>query len=254
MDSEEFAQRMEERRRAAGDQKQLRMESIDVEVLDRVRGLLGVQPEAQVHPSQMFLRLRHAWSGDRSVQAALPALDFRPLPSPAPFAKSMPLDLPDEFISVVKPYASSCLPPTRANQAYIEALVRRLAEKTTVVVLAQRLSFEDHPDFDLTGVPGVRPLADLRYPRSNLAMQSEAIARSAGVVSTYGGFSYLAVLLGIPAVGIFSERNFNPVHRDVLDAARVGLALPDLRLLDATVSAPEDILSSWRDLEWSGVR
>jgi hypothetical protein len=249
MSSDEFAQRMRERRRGAGDQKQLRTESVDVEVLDRVRDRLGFQPQAQVHPSLMFLRQRHTWSGDRSVRASLPALDLRPMPSP----DSMQLDLPDEFI-VVKAYSSSCLPPTPANRAYLEALVRRLAERTAVVVLAQTLSFEDHEDFDLTGVPGVRRLAELRDPRSNLAMQSQAIARSSGLVSTYGGFSYLAVLLGIPAVGVFSERNFNPVHRDVLDAARAELALPDLRLLDTTVPAPEGILPSPHDVEWSGAR
>jgi hypothetical protein len=93
---------------------------------------------------------------------------------------------------------------------------------------------------------------DLMTPERNLDIQTAVIARARAFVGTYGGYSYLAPLCGVPAVAFYSERDsFHAIHRelaervfremnagslvtlDVRDAALLRSALGDPRSLHA---------------------
>jgi hypothetical protein len=49
------------------------------------------------------------------------------------------------------------------------------------------------------------------------------VARASLLVGTYGGLSYLAPFVGVPAIGLYSERNFRVEHLAAIER----LALKD---------------------------
>ena len=67
-----------------------------------------------------------------------------------------------------------------------------------MVLLSTGLLVDDHEEW-ATAHPRVHPIEHLLRPEDNLALQTRVIAASQGLVATYGGFSYLAPFLGVPA-------------------------------------------------------
>jgi hypothetical protein len=67
-------------------------------------------------------------------------------------------------------------------------------------------------------------------------VQTALVARARSLVSTYGGFSYLGPLLGVPTVAVQTQPAFSPVHLDVLRAA-----FPDAAYSIADVGERADI-------------
>jgi hypothetical protein len=49
-------------------------------------------------------------------------------------------------------------------------------------------------------------------PERNLGQQTAVIAGARAFVGTYGGYSYLAPFLGVPALGLYSARTFKVHH------------------------------------------
>ncbi|MEA2348581.1 MAG: hypothetical protein QOG62_2368 [Thermoleophilaceae bacterium] len=210
---EEYRQRLKERRREAGDSKQLVELAFDREVLARAPRAHGGEPVV-LHPSLLFSRLRYFWAGERPLETVLDSASYARLEPP-----DRPAGLPDAPYVVVKPYFSSCLPDTAANRTYLRDLVGELAKGGEVVLLPSSFDFDDHDALSAEDLPGVWPLPAAEGPRTNLAVQTAAIAGAQALVGTYGGFSYLAPLLGVPSATVFSERNFNPAHVEVLRVA-----------------------------------
>ena len=56
-------------------------------------------------------------------------------------------------------------------------------------------------------------------PQDNLAVQTALVARAGALVATYGGFSYLGPMLGVPTRALYTQGAFQRVHLDVLRAA-----------------------------------
>jgi len=94
----------------------------------------------------------------------------------------------------------------------------------------------------------VHTVEHLMTPDNNLAVQSAVIAGARALISTYGGFSYLAPLCGVNAIALYSKRTYFVYHLDfaqhvfdeinggsltVVDAASLGL----LRHLGAALTA-----------------
>jgi hypothetical protein len=50
-------------------------------------------------------------------------------------------------------------------------------------------------------------------------VQTTLVARAQAFVSTYGGFSYLGAMLGIPTLALQTKKPFSSVHLSVLRAA-----------------------------------
>jgi hypothetical protein len=89
------------------------------------------------------------------------------------------------------------------------------------VSLSTGLRLDDHDGDDLQAL-GVQSLPRHLEPRDNLAVQTAAVAGACAFVGTYGGFSYLAPFLGVPAQAYYSNvHGFSERH---LVMARSALA------------------------------
>lgn len=204
-----FLPRLEERRARAEDAKQLLDDAFDRELVAAARERLG--DFAVVHPSFMWARLRSLWFHAAPLDDVLPLLDFRRLA-----VERLP-GLPADYIAV-KAYFNECLPDSPSNRAEVGALVERLAAESDVVLLSTGLALDDHEEWSAAS-GRVHRIDRLVRPIDNLAVQSRAIAGAHRLVATYGGFSYLGPLLGVPTVTVHESEASVPVHLDLLRAA-----------------------------------
>ena len=204
----EYLPRLEERRRLAGDLKQLRVERFDRELVELARGRLG--DLTVLHPGLMFTRLRGLWFKGRPLGELWPHVEYRPLDVPAE-----PVDgLPERYVAV-KAYFNECLPATGEIRAFLRSTVELLADRIDVVLLSTGLLVDDHEEW-ATSHPRVHPVEHLLRPEDNLAVQTRVIAAARGLVATYGGFSYLGPFLGVPTLTFLAIDQTVPIHLDVL--------------------------------------
>jgi hypothetical protein len=87
-------------------------------------------------------------------------------------------------------------------------------------------------------------------PETNLELQTAVIAGARAFVGTYGGYSYLAPLCGVPALAFYSERKaFHVIHRelaervfrDVKAGSLVTVDVGDAALIRAAFGAVQDL-------------
>ena len=199
--------RLESRRSEVGDRKQLTVANFDREILEGVKRAVAVERAFVLHPSLMFTRLRHFWSGERGMSLLRRRTAYHPID---PSGRPDGVELPDGY-TALRIYFSDCLPDTERNRAALETLVAQLAEEAPVVVMASGGEFDDHRDWRPPAGVGLW-LDGLFTPRHNLAQQTCIVAAARRLVVTYGGLSYLGPLTGTPALALYSEDNFNPVH------------------------------------------
>lgn len=239
---EQYAERLASRRREVGDSKQLTVAPLDRDLVALAQSA-GERPSPlQIHPSLLFTRLRYFWAGERDIESALRWMRFAPLQA----GGEIPAGAPDRYV-VVKAYFSDCLPRTDANRAYLRELVAALAEGGQVVLLPSSFRFDDHAAPSAAELPGVHEFADAELPRTNLAVQSALVAGAEALVGTYGGFSYLAPMLGVPSATVYSEANFNPTHLEVMRVAARALAA-DYRVESTSSVTPRALAEA----VWSG--
>jgi hypothetical protein len=212
MTPDAYIAELEARRLRAGDLKQLRVDRFDLELTAVARERLG--PVTVVPPGLMFTRMRGLWFGGLSLEDALGRLEFRQLDVPG---RPPPEGLPERYVAV-KLYFNECLPGTTENQAFFRVAVERIASVTDVVLLTTGLHVDDHEEWGAAG-SRVHHVEQLLQPADNLAVQTRIIAGSQGLLATYGGFSYLAPLLGVPALTYYEVEQTVPVHLDVLRRA-----------------------------------
>ena len=208
---ESYVEGLEARRARARDLKQLRSDRFDRELIRLALARTG--PATVVHPSLMFARLRGLWFQGVPPEELWHLLEFRPLEvDPA----GLP-GIPERFVAV-KAYFNECLPPTEENRLFFRRMVERLVERVDVVLLSTGLVVDDHEEW-ATRHERVHSIEHLLRPEDNLAVQTRLISRAAGLVSTYGGFSYLGALLGVPTLTFTQFDQTVPVHLDVLRRA-----------------------------------
>lgn len=236
---DEFASRNAERR-GDGDQKQLAPGAFDAEIVARVASvhLRGEAPRL-CHPSLMFRLFRRFWFGDRSLDFFLSHVRFERMPPPA----GGPRGLPERF-AAVKFYMGAAVPDTPERRRAVRALVSRLAAALPVVVLDTGLALDEHRDFEFADMPNVIPLAAAMTPATNLAVQTQVIARASLFVGTCGSLAWLAPMVGTPTVGVYADDRFLASHLFVArHAYRMMQAAPfttvDLTALDALDLVPE---------------
>ena len=136
------------------------------------------------------------------------ALEVEPEPLPG---------LPQQYVAV-KAYFNECLPRTQPTERFLSSVLERLTSVTDVVLLSTGLLVDDHEEW-ATRHERVHSIEHLLRPEDNLAVQTRIIAGSRGLVATYGGFSYLGALLGVPTLTFYEIEQTVPVHFDLLRAA-----------------------------------
>lgn len=124
----------------------------------------------------------------------------------------------------MKFYGNVALPPTPDNRRIVEALVSDLAATGDVVVLNSGARYDDHADFPVAEGPRVHAIDRLMEPRRNLDVQTAVIRGASAYVGSYGGFSYLAPLVGTDAVTFYSDPGgFRWDHLEVAKRVFAGL-------------------------------
>jgi hypothetical protein len=137
-------------------------------------------------------------------------LEFAPL-----VARDLPsgIDVPGEFLAVRFEFGAG-FPLTDENRQLAVEVLAALSRRAPVVVLAP-------PEFGV----GLRRFADVHFLElGGVEVETAVIARAQGFVGTYGSRLYLAVLLGVPAVGL------SPARDEVVKA--------ELRLAEAFLARP----------------
>lgn len=201
----------ETRRRAQdrGGQWQLSASAEDEQMLREVGARLNLERFDALHPASMYRFLTGYLRGLRPAKHVLRQCDHSRFP--ARYARPAGLSFDGDYL-VAKFYANPAFPKTAENQAFVDELLGRLSQRLPVVVLNTGLELDDHVEFEVPGSPDVHEARTLLEARDNLAVQSALVANSRGFVGTYGGFSYLPPLLGVQAVGVYSQPQFLSVH------------------------------------------
>jgi hypothetical protein len=210
----DYLPRLEDRRRRAGDLKQLRIDRFDRELVALARERLGAF--TLVHPGLMFTRLRGLWFRDQPLDTLWPQVEYRRLEVER---ERLP-DLPSDYVAV-KAYFNEVLPATPETKAFLRRVIERLAETIDVVLLSTGLLVDDHEEWAIDH-PRVHPIEHLLRPQDNLAVQTRLIAGARGLVATYGGFSYLGPFLGVPTRTFYAVEQTVPLHLEVLRQALPG--------------------------------
>jgi hypothetical protein len=217
--------------------KHLEMSTWDREIERRVAGDLALGKTHRLHPSTMYRLFNAYWRQLAPVTLIDAFTAHGPLPkADRPDVRAA---LPARYVAA-KFYANGALPDTVENRRFITETLRSLTETTDVVLLDTGVRFDDHADLPSEVRGRVHRIADLMRPQDNLEVQSAVIAGADAFVGTYGGFSYLAPLLGVPTVAFYSHpTGFRFDHLDVarrvFSALQLGAFVPlDLREVPVT--------------------
>ncbi len=176
--------------------------SFDRDIIARVaekRGLSGVR---LLHPSTMYRLFDHFWFQRVPITlieaftsfAALPPVDLGDLRG----------RLPQRYVAA-KFYSNTGLPDTPENQAFVASYLEELTRHIDVVLLNTPHRFDDHSDIAKANRGRIHTIDHLMTPANNLDVQTRVIAAAEAYVGTYGGFSYVAPLLGTNALTFYSH-------------------------------------------------
>jgi hypothetical protein len=222
---------------ANGEQKQTQVLAFEHQLLQRLTP--DVHHRRMLHPSSMFRLFGPFWWGHVGPEWVHRRARYRRIEAPSLAMTQAAGWLPRTPYTAVKFYFNECFPATAANRAFVRRTLHDLAARGPVVSLATGLQLDDHGHDDLQAA-GVVPLPAHVDPRENLALQTAAVAGAAAFVGTYGGFSYLAPFLGVPARAYFSHQaGYAPRH---LQMAQSALAtLEGQGLLDVRAAAHEPV-------------
>jgi len=196
-----------EARRSAGDQKQLEPAAWERAIVDDVRGRLGLADAHVLHPGLMYRLFRSVWHGDRGLDFLFTHTDYAPPTVPSTAADGLP-----STFAAVKFYTGPALPDTPGTREQLRAAVARVAQRMPVISLDTGLGLDEHRDYLFNGVPGVLDLRDRMTPATNLAVQSQVMARASLFVGTCGSLAWLSPMLGVPTVAVYADDRFLAAH------------------------------------------
>jgi hypothetical protein len=177
--------------------KQYGIGAVDREIIERV----GLGHAALLHPSVMYALFKLYWR-----RRVLDLYDR--------CARLTKMTVPERLIqgryTAVKFYSSEACRQTDGTREQVTRIVKTLAKSTRVVLLDSGDAYDEHGAFPIEDEPRVVrvPLT----PQTNLATQTAIIGHAQAFVGTYGGFAYLAPLLGVPTTALYAQRNFREDH------------------------------------------
>jgi hypothetical protein len=214
---EEFARRNRERhqREESGGQKQTTIGAFDEELISAARTATHVPQAAICHPSLMYRLFSRFWYGNRALDLVtshtrfIPAVPDRTAAPPHPAPST--LDLPERYIAA-KFYTGAALPGTPEARGALRELVRTAAIRMPVVMLDTGMATDEHEDYLFRDIPNVTSLRDRLSPATNLGVQTAAIAGAQQFIGTCGSLAWLAPLLGVDTLAVYSEERFLVSH------------------------------------------
>ena len=194
---DEFRTRTGERK------KQLMLGPFDREVVRRTIERAGIERPFLLHPGLMYRLFIPYWKQTATVRRVEDYTDYVPVSRPS--VPELAGRLPADYVAV-RFYFSSSFPDTPPNRAFVESTVRSLVASTDIVMLNTGFNLDDHRDFSPAQSARIHTIGDLMAPERNLEVQTAVIAGARAFVGTYGGYSYLAPLCGVPSLAFYSVR------------------------------------------------
>ncbi|HXE79387.1 MAG TPA: hypothetical protein VNK41_01435 [Vicinamibacterales bacterium] len=221
---EEFRHRNEERIAAQqGRLKHTHVSPFDKEIVDRVVQKRGLRGARLLHPSLMYRLFDHFWFQRTPVTLVEAFTRFSKLPVSDGASWPLRSVLPERYVAA-KFYGNTALPDTPENRAFVAGLLGELAQQIDVVLLNTADRFDDHEDFPSMLRGRLHSIEHLMRPEDNLAVQTEVIRHASAFIGTYGGFSYLAPLVGTDTVAFYSHPSgFRFDHLEVAKRVFAGL-------------------------------
>jgi hypothetical protein len=188
--------------------KQRRVTSLDERILERVLVQGGGADVECLHPRFMYRLFAPYWSDEAGFARIEQFSRYRRLDVPD---GGLPGGLPAEYVAV-RFYFSECFPDTPDNRAFVQSVVSTVAEQMPVVLLNPGFSVDEHEDWAPSVRHRIHDISGHVTPERNLAVQSAVISRARAFAGTYGGYSYLAPMYGVPAVAFYSRATFKRHH------------------------------------------
>ena len=74
------------------------------------------------------------------------------------------------------------------------------------------MATDEHEDYLFRDIPNVISLRDHLEPRVNLGLQTSVIAGAQGYMGTCGSLAWVAPLLGVDTLAVYSEERFLVSH------------------------------------------
>ncbi|MBI2828987.1 MAG: hypothetical protein HYX77_06935 [Acidobacteria bacterium] len=182
--------------------KHMDVSAFDRAILERVTTKLALDKPKLLHPSLMYNLFNVYWRQMAPVTLVEAFTLFRQLPPVG--VRDLAAHLPEQYVAV-KFYSNMALPDSSENRAMIAQILRELTKTTDVVLLHTGHRFDDHTDYPIDIRGRLHTVDHLITPENNLHIQSKIIAGATAFVGTYGGFSYLAPLLGTDTLAFFSH-------------------------------------------------
>lgn len=211
---DEFVRGQAEARALNRGQKQFLVLDWERALVARAAARLGLGKVEVLHPSLMYQVVRQLGKVG-SVPRMQQIASYRLIapPEPGPLAGV----LPEEYVAV-KFYFNDSFPDTGPNQRFIAGALRALTDRTNVVLLNTGLRLDEHADYEMLPSERLFRIDLAMEPRTNLQLQTIAIGRARAFVGTYGGLSYLAPMLGVASLALYSDPEKFFQHH--LDAAQ----------------------------------
>jgi hypothetical protein len=230
---DEFRRRNEERILAQhGRLKHLDVSAFDKDIIARVTEARGLRGAVLLHPSEMYRLFEHFWFQRAPVTLIEAFTSFSTLPAAPDPLSSVRAQLPARYVAA-KFYGNTALPDTPENRAFIASYLAQLTEHTDVVLLNTGLRVDDHEDVPAQARGRIHTIEHLMRPEDNLAVQTEVIRHAEAFVGTYGGFAYLAPLLGVDTLAFYSHpTGFRFDHLEVAKRVFTGLRCGNFVELD----------------------
>ena len=198
-------------RATAGQLKQRTGSDLDRRLVAEASRALGLSNAHVLHPSLLFRWFAPFWSGHETLGFVERHTRHARIDAPS---VGMPMPLPAEYIAV-KLYGARALPDQPAVRAQLRSLVAGLADQLPVVQLDTGLGIDDHADYAFASGDNVISISGRLDPRTNLAVQTRIIAGSRMFVGTCGSLAWLAPLLGVDTVPVFTDASFLHAHLHV---------------------------------------
>ena len=206
---EDFSRRNRERhqREEAGGQKQTTVGALDSDLIAVARQAMGIRAATVCHPSLMYRLFSQFWFGNRALDLVTSHTRYVPLT----WTRPADLGLPERYIAA-KFYSGAALPDSPKSRGALREIVRIASTRMPVVMLDTGMRTDEHEDYLFRDMSNVVSLRERLAPSTNLGVQTGVIAGAQGFIGTCGSLAWLAPLLGVDTLAVFSEERFLVSH------------------------------------------
>jgi hypothetical protein len=199
-------------RAANGVLKQREISDFDTAVFERAAKEAGLGSSVRMlHPSLMFRWFAPFWSGHETLGFVERHTRYARVTAPE---IEPPVALPDEY-AAVKFYSARALPDTPVVAAQLRILLDDLSRRLPVVHLDTGLGIDEHTDLAFGAGSRILSLKGHFDPATNLAVQTRIVADARLFLGTCGSLAWLAPLLGVPTIPLFTDASFLHAHLHV---------------------------------------